>query len=625
MDRWILWQIEYKNNKPTKVPKNAITLNNASSTGAGTWTTYVKAKEQHTKFNNKYGIGFVLDGTGIVAVDIDNCIKNNELTSSAKDIIKKINSYAELSPSNHGVRIFCKATLDFNTRKKGNYEIFNSKKYATVTGNRIKDTLSNIENRQKEIEWYINKYIDVPEQPLKPTTPTEVIELASKSLTGQKFKDLFDGSNIGYPSSSEGDSAFLYMLAFWTDRNPILMDSIYRTSGRMREKWDRRQSGTTWGQLEIRKAIANVRETYEPVERKDFDFNKYKSATKYKEVKIDITKASDDEIIEILSKAKSLASVEPMDNSKLEFILSGVDSFDKEVGGFCLGECSVWTGVNGSGKSTILSQMILQSINQGYKSLVYSGELQDHKFQNWINLQAAGSKHIETKTSAQGKDFFVVKKFARERIMKWYAEKLFVYDNSNGFNYRDIIKVFEAYAHKLGFKVFLLDNFAKLDISDLDKDYYRAQGKLIDELCQFAQSYNVAVHCVSHPRKVHDRLIEKSDISGTGDITNRADNVFAIHRLNTQNKEYLKSMFKIQSTIIESSNNAIEIQKNRMFGTSDYFCFLKFNERSKRLVDARNPNEVLYGWDAEQKQMEMDNKSEYPNWVLSAENQLLGG
>jgi putative DNA primase/helicase len=186
----------------------------------------------------------------------------------------KLNSYTEVSPSGNGVRIFCEAQLDFNVKKKGNYEIFNSKKYATVTGRMSSKHSPNIENRQKEVEWYIKKYINVQEVNLKPTTPNEVIELALKSASGSKFRDLYDGSNIGYPSASEADSAFLYMLAFWTDKNPMLMDAIYRGSGRMRDKWVRKQSGSTWGQLEMRKACANVRETYSPETRNDFDFNK---------------------------------------------------------------------------------------------------------------------------------------------------------------------------------------------------------------------------------------------------------------------------------------------------------------------------------------------------------------
>lgn len=42
------------------------------------------------------------------------------------------------------------------------------------------------------------------------------------------------------------------------------MDALFRGSGLMRDKWDRRQSGSTYGALTIQKAIAGCREVYTP-------------------------------------------------------------------------------------------------------------------------------------------------------------------------------------------------------------------------------------------------------------------------------------------------------------------------------------------------------------------------
>ena len=71
MDTWILWQIEYRKDKATKVPKNAEHLYNASTIDSKTWTNFKTAKARHDELK-KYGLGFVLDGSGIVAIDIDN-------------------------------------------------------------------------------------------------------------------------------------------------------------------------------------------------------------------------------------------------------------------------------------------------------------------------------------------------------------------------------------------------------------------------------------------------------------------------------------------------------------------------------------------------------------------------
>src|SRR5699024_6603105 len=53
-------------------------------------------------------------------------------------------------------------------------------------------------------------------------------------------------------------------LAFWTGRDAAKMDTMFRQSGLMRDKWDRQQSGTTYGAITIQKAIEHCREIYTP-------------------------------------------------------------------------------------------------------------------------------------------------------------------------------------------------------------------------------------------------------------------------------------------------------------------------------------------------------------------------
>lgn len=52
------------------------------------------------------------------------------------------------------------------------------------------------------------------------------------------------------------------LLAFWTGCNAGQMDRLFRSSGLMREKWDRRQSGSTYGALTIAEAIRTCTRTY---------------------------------------------------------------------------------------------------------------------------------------------------------------------------------------------------------------------------------------------------------------------------------------------------------------------------------------------------------------------------
>lgn len=49
--------------------------------------------------------------------------------------------------------------------------------------------------------------------------------------------------------------AFVKLLVYWTNGDAQRVDSLYRQSGLMRDKWDRRQSGSTYGALTIDRAL----------------------------------------------------------------------------------------------------------------------------------------------------------------------------------------------------------------------------------------------------------------------------------------------------------------------------------------------------------------------------------
>ena len=90
-----------------------------------------------------------------------------------------------------------------------------------------------------------------------------LIERAKRSKNGVAFTALWAGDTTGYKSRSEADIAFCNMLAFWTNKDAARMDSLFRQSGLMREKWDRPQSGSTYGALTIQNAISTTREGYD--------------------------------------------------------------------------------------------------------------------------------------------------------------------------------------------------------------------------------------------------------------------------------------------------------------------------------------------------------------------------
>jgi twinkle protein len=286
-----------------------------------------------------------------------------------------------------------------------------------------------------------------------------------------------------------------------------------------------------------------------------------------------------------------LASVTPYDVAKVQRVASKIRGLDEETGGFLMGELSIWTGRSGQGKSTILGQQMIEAIDAGESVCAYSGELRADRFQYWINLQAAGRKHIAKYfDKVKGKDVAYVPKETAEQIKEWYQGRFWLYDNNVSGNNEEtgILRLFSYAARKYGCKVFLVDNLmtSRFDCGKSDSDYYRAQSNFVGELIHFAKAYNVHVHLVAHPRKTQGK-IEKENVSGSGDITNRADNVFSIDRMTDEEK--MKAGFDTKLTIL----------KNRSEGVQNVEIGLMFDQESKRFYQRSDTVGAykMYGWE----------------------------
>ena len=80
----------------------------------------------------------------------------------------------------------------------------------------------------------------------------QVVE--GKARNSDKSARLWGGDTTGYNTPSEATAVLLCLLAYWTNKHHWRMDRLFRQSGLIRNKWDRKQSGSTWGALEIGKA-----------------------------------------------------------------------------------------------------------------------------------------------------------------------------------------------------------------------------------------------------------------------------------------------------------------------------------------------------------------------------------
>lgn len=288
------WRYETRpgSDKPTKVPYNPRTGHKAQSTNPQTFAPLDVALAAVDGYGYD-GIGVGVFGN-LGAIDIDHCLdeagKPSEL---ARDIAGTIRGYTERSPSGRGLRILFTVPDDFQY-DKARYYINNQKlglevyiagttqKYVTVTGNAINPGCP-LEERGEQLAAVLEKYMVRPQVqesrpargslgwngPIGGGAPAELddlalIERAKRSRNGAAFASLWAGDITGYKSRSEADIALCNALAFWANKDAARIDRLFRRSGLMREKWDRPQSGSTYGALTIQNAINTTREGYDP-------------------------------------------------------------------------------------------------------------------------------------------------------------------------------------------------------------------------------------------------------------------------------------------------------------------------------------------------------------------------
>lgn len=304
-----------------------------------------------------------------------------------------------------------------------------------------------------------------------------------------------------------------------------------------------------------------------------------------------ITKAFDNAKEIPIEALVRMAEVKAFDLDKIIKVPSGIRGLDRKIGGFMMGQISVWTGINGSGKSTLIGQLLIETIENGFNVCAFSGELPNPLFRYWIELQMAGPEHISHKYDfvLEGDRPYVDTQTAT-KIRAWYYDKFFLYDSMSSIDIDSVMRVFTTAARRHNCKVFLVDNLMML-IGGTGDDYYRRQSEFIKIITAFAKKYDVHVHVVAHPRKTNGR-VTKMDVSGSGDITNLADNVFGIHRMTNDDRED-KSMAGYAEC-----DALIDVFKSRFTGRQEITIGLKFHEDSKRFYMAKDDSllKKQYGW-----------------------------
>ena len=287
---WVCWQA-YPDPKShsgiSKKPINPRTGGFAMPNNSDTWSDFETAVRQSGKYS---GIGFMFSNSPFFGVDLDDMpqdiedYQNGGADNIISEFVNTLQSYTEFSQSKTGVHIICKGTLPEGRRKakndSGGFEMYENGRFFVVTGNYCSE-YGYINDCTESVKPLHSKYLGKAAEP-KPNRQNitvnlnsvdDIVRAACSAKNGSLFKALYSGDFSAYASQSEADMAFCNMLAFWCGCDSEKMDAIFRQSGLMRDKWDRKQSGTTYGVITLQKAISGCSQTYNPKQHNDYSIS----------------------------------------------------------------------------------------------------------------------------------------------------------------------------------------------------------------------------------------------------------------------------------------------------------------------------------------------------------------
>src|SRR5262249_24074652 len=142
--QWVAWKYEDRGGpKRTKPPINPHTGRRASNADPAHWGTHEQATAR-AQADGLPGVGFVLIGDdNVTGIDLDNVRNPNtgKIKPWAREILDYGETYAEVSPSGAGIRLFARGKIPAAVKyDPAKVEVYSFGRYLTVTGQHIEGT-----------------------------------------------------------------------------------------------------------------------------------------------------------------------------------------------------------------------------------------------------------------------------------------------------------------------------------------------------------------------------------------------------------------------------------------------------------------------------------------------------
>lgn len=317
-----------------------------------------------------------------------------------------------------------------------------------------------------------------------------------------------------------------------------------------------------------------------------------------------------EKVMEIISSAadtpvdsvSDYSDIKNVDLDSIDGIKTGFYELDKKLMKLFYSTFNILTGVNGSGKSSFLSQIVCQAAEQGVNTWYFSGELPNHQCKNWLNYIFAGQRNISQENYGDT-EFWRVNKSAQKEMDDFYRERIYIYKDGKSRKAEDLLESMVECIRKYGSKLCIIDNLTAVNLSCNENNKYQKQEEFVTKCIEIAKKYNVVVIMVVHPHKIETmRRLTKMDVQGISAIIDLAHRIISLYRVTPEDKEgkpknngngWFKKPIKFDVLC--------DVLKDRMMGFEGATVGLYYDKPSRRFFVNERDLDYQYSFDKKEK------------------------
>jgi len=198
-------------------------------------------------------------------------------------------------------------------------------------------------------------------------------------------------------------------------------------------------------------------------------------------------------------------------------------------------EMTVWAGQNGHGKSQLTAQIAMSLMSQGERICIASFEMKPVQTIRLMSRMFIGTNPYTPEY--QNNEGFEALDEMFDSFGTWSDNRLWIYDQMGVTSPEIVIGMTRYCAKELGIKHVFIDSLMKVVG---DEDDMNGQKRLVGELFAIAKDLQIHIHLIHHVRKLsnEDAIPDKSDLKGSGSISDQIDNLFTIWRNKPKERDF---------------------------------------------------------------------------------------